>query len=55
MIQINLFIKQKQQTHKQKTNGCQRGKVVASDTLWVWDEYIHTTLFKIDNQQEPTV
>ena len=25
------------------------------DKLGVWDEYIHTTIYKIDNQQGPTV
>ena len=25
------------------------------DKLGSWDEHIHTTIYKIDNQQEPTV
>ena len=25
------------------------------DKLGAWDEHIHTTIFKIDNQQGPTV
>ena len=52
---MNLFTKQKQ-THRQRkqTYGYQRGKGVR-DKLRVWDEYIHTTIYKIDNQQGPTV
>ena len=25
------------------------------DTLGVWDQHVHTALFKMDNQQGPTV
>ena len=25
------------------------------DKLWVWNQHIHTTIYKIDNQQGPTV
>ena len=32
------------------TRGERRG-----DKLGVWDEHIHTTMYKIDNQQGPTV
>ena len=34
------------------------GKVlggVVSDRLGVWDGHVHTVIFKIDNQQGPTV
>ena len=33
-----------------KTDGCQ-GK----DSWGVWDGYVHTAIFKMDNQQGPTV
>ena len=35
-----------------------RGKVlggVVSDRLGVWDGHVHSVIFKIDNQQGPTV
>ena len=35
--------------------GYQRGKVGGTDKLGVWDWHVHTTIFKIDNQQESTV
>ena len=59
MIQMNLFTKQKQ-THRlrKQTHGSQRGKIlggVGRDNLGVWDWHVHTTVFKIDNQQGPTV
>ena len=25
------------------------------DKLWVWNQHIHTTIYKIDNQRGPTV
>ena len=51
---MNLFTKQKQtHKHRKQTDGYQRGRGV--DKLGVWDEQIHTTIYKIDNQQGPTV
>ena len=32
-----------------------RGKGESRDRLGVWDRYVHTTIFKINNQQGPTV
>ena len=32
-----------------------KGWVGASDRLGVWDGHVHTVVFKIDNQQGPTV
>ena len=58
MIQMNLFTKQKQtHRHRKQTYGYQRGKVGGGgmDKLGVWDWHIHTTVFKTDNQQGPTV
>ena len=56
MVQVNIFTKQKQ-THRLRKQiyGYQRGKEVGRDKLGVWDRHIHTAIFKIDNQQGPTV
>ena len=52
---MNLFTKQKQtHRHRKQTYGYQKGGG-ERDKLGVWDENIHTTMFKIDNQQGPTV
>ena len=53
---MNLFTKQKQ-THRlyKQMYGYQRGNVGGRDKLGVWDYHIHTTIYKIDNQQGPTV
>ena len=32
-----------------------RGKGESRDRSGVWDRYVHTTIFKISNQQGPTV
>ena len=32
-----------------------KGKRKGKDELRVWDQHIHSTIFKIDNQQGPTV
>ena len=52
---MNLYIKQKQ-THRRRkqTYGYQRGKW-RRDKVGVWDQHKHTTIYKIDNQQGPTV
>ena len=50
---MNIFTKQKE-THKQ-TYGYQRGNTGGKDKLGVWDQQIHTTIYKIDNQEGPTV
>ena len=54
MLQMNLFTKQKE-THRHRsckrlTYSYLRGKR-RRDNLGVWDEQIHTTIHKIDNQQ----
>ena len=53
---MNLFTKQKQ-THRyrKQTYGYQRGMGGGRDKLGVWDQQIHTTIYEIDKQQEPTV
>ena len=57
MIQMNLFTKQKQIHPLGVTDfhNHQRGKVGGRDKLGVWDEHIHATIYKIGNQQGPTV
>ena len=32
-----------------------RGKGKSRDRLGVWDRYVHITIFKINNQQGPTI
>ena len=58
MIQMNLFTKQKH-THRfwKQTYSYQlpKGKGGGGDKLRVWDWHIHTTIYKIDNQQGSTV
>ena len=55
---MNLFTKQKQ-THRfrKQTYGYQKGNIVAGGRgkSGAWDEHIHTTIYKIDNQQAHTV
>ena len=41
--------------HKQQIYVRQRGKAGWMDKLGVWDLQIQTTIYKIDNQQGPTV
>ena len=51
MIQMNLLTKQKE-THRlrKQTHGCQ-GK----GWLGLWEDNIQTVIFKMYNQQKPTV
>ena len=52
---MNLFLKQKQNHRLRKeTYGYQREKR-GRDKLGIWDSQIHTTIYKIDKQQGPTV
>ena len=56
MIQMNLFTKQKQtQRLREWTCGYQWGRVEGKNRLGVWNWYVHTAIFKIDNQQGPAV
>ena len=53
---MNLFTKQKQSYRLRKqTYGPHKRKNVGRDKLGVWDENIHTTVYKIGSQQGPTV
>ena len=56
MIQMNSFTKQKQ-THRLRewTYGYHGEGSVGRDRLGIWDWHVHTAIFKIDNQQGPTV
>ena len=51
---MNLFTKQKQ-THIENKLMITKGGRGRRDKLGVWDEQIHTTIYKIDKQQGPTV
>ena len=53
MIQINLFIKQKE-THRlrEQTYGFQEDGRRTS--CGVWSGHVHTVIFKMNNQQGPT-
>ena len=53
---MNVFTKQKQTYgYGKQTYGYQRGNVVGRDKSGAWDEHTHTTTYKVDNQQGPTV
>ena len=54
MIQMNLFTKQKQ-THRKPTYSYEGERVAGRDRLGVWDLHVHTSVFKIGNQQGPIV
>ena len=56
MIQMNWLTKQNQ-THwlREWAYSYQRGEVAAGDKLGVWNWHTHTAIFKIDNQQGPSV
>ena len=53
---MNLFTEQIQ-THRlrKQTYGSHKRKKVERDKLGVWDENIHTTVYKIGKHQGPTV
>ena len=55
-IRMNLFTKQ-EQTHrlKEQTYGYQGIWLEGKSRLGVWDWHVHTAIFKIDNQQGPTI
>ena len=52
MTQMNLFKKQKTDSQRKQIYGYQRGKGGERDKLGVWDEHIHTAIYKIDKQQD---
>ena len=54
---MNLFTKQKQpHRHRKQTYGYQRRKAgVEGDKLGIWNQHMHTTVYKISKQQGPTV
>ena len=53
---MNLFTKHKETyIYKKQTYGYQRGNVGERDKSGAWDEYTHTILYKIDNQQGSAV
>lgn len=50
---MKLITKQNQTHRQKKTYGCQRKE--EGNKLQVWDQHIHTTVYKIGNQQGPAV
>ena len=54
MIQMNLFIKQKQTPRLREQTYSYWGKG-ERDRLVGWGWHIHTAIFKIDKQQGPTI
>ena len=56
MIQMTLFTKQTL-THRLKKGayGYQVGRVGKTERLGVWGWHVHTSIFKIYNQQGPTI
>ena len=55
MIQMNLFTNRNRLTDlEKKLMVMGQGRVGGRDRLGVWDWYVHTAIFKIDNQQGPT-
>ena len=49
---MNLFTKLKQTNrHQKQTYGYQRRNTEERDKLRGWDEFIHITVYKIDNKQ----
>ena len=56
MTYMNKSTKHKQTyRHKEHSCGCQGLGVSGKDELEVWDGHVHAAVFKIDNQQGPTV
>ena len=52
---MNVFTRQKKtHRHRKQTYGT-KGEKRRRDKLGVWNEHIQTTVYKIDNQQGPTV
>ena len=53
---MNLFTKQKQTyRYRKQTYGYPRGNTGGRDKSGALDEHTHTTAYKTDNQQGPTV
>ena len=53
---MNLFTKQKQTNRlRELTQGYQREGWGKRDSQGVWNEHIHTAIFKMENQQGPAL
>ena len=52
---MNLFTKRNSLTDVENKLMVTKGEGGAGDKLGVWDEQIHTTIYKIDKQQRLTV
>jgi len=55
MIQMNLFTEQKQAHRFKKQTLVTKGEKWWGGINWEFETDIHTTIFKIDNQQGPTL
>ena len=56
MIQKNLLAKQKQtQKFQNQIYSYRRGNIEERNKLGGWDWYIHTTIYKTDKYQGPTI
>ena len=52
---MNLFTKQKKDSQTYKTNSWLPKGKIGGWGIGVWDQQIHTFIYKIDKQQGPTV
>ena len=56
MTQTNLFTKQKH-NHRlgEQSYGYEGGRMGERNSKGVWGGHVHTAIFKMDNQQGPTI
>ena len=53
---MNLFTGQKQTHRLKRTNlWLSAGTIEGGDSQGVWNGHVHAAIFKMDNQQEPTI
>ena len=55
MIRTNCLQNKQIHRHRKQTYGSKKGKVEERDKFEVWDEHIHTTIYKIGYQQGTTL
>ena len=55
MIQISLLRNRNKLIDLENELMVTRGEQCRMDRLGIWDGYVHTAIFKINNQQGPTV
>ena len=49
------FITKNKQIHRLRTYGYQNGKVERRGKLGGWEQHTHTTIYKLNKQQGPTI